>query len=526
MQLVQESKYVSGEDDSELRGILRNRTLTGIYQSATWQYHRYGINCKLSGSVYAASEIEGAVPLLHGPAGCSFHQRLTPMKIYAPIYDLPSTNLDENDVIYGGENKLREKINEVYQKFHPSLIVLLPTCISGLIGDDIPGLCQDIKPDLPCDLVHVASEGFAHRSRESLDGLMEDTAKSWKTSRPPDYDLRGCGQEEVILSLVNQLMEEQDVVENLVNIETFGRFRYGSRKDLQEIKRIFAEMGIVVNMTIPSCTVEEIKRAPAAKLNIVTRNRKAAKRMNEKFGTDYYRKWASHYGMDGIESFFLEVASKLNLDGVAEEVIKREKIKALEDLSKYRRNFGQHDFAVSTQGFFFTPYFARIFVQDLGLPIKYFCVNTQLLRSMNTSEKTIGSMMKNLEDLFADWDFRFEMVVNPTANEMSEIAKKVDYMLSDRIMPFLCKNGNEISMMDISPISNLLFRTSFTGIVEFARHFADALDNRHRDRKRLPIISRFAYDQINYPLIEDPRCSASRVMWQDMWSLKSAAGVD
>jgi hypothetical protein len=135
-------------------------------------------------------------------------------------------------------------------------------------------------------------------------------------------------------------------------------------------------------------------------------------------------------------------------------------------------------------------------------------------------------MMKNLEELFADWDYRFEMVVNPTANEMSEIAKKVDYMLSDRIMPFLCNDGNEIRTMDISSISNLLFRTSFTGIVEFARHFADALDNHSKDRKRLPIISRFAYDQINYPLIDDPRCSASRVMWQDMWGLKSAEGGD
>jgi nitrogenase molybdenum-cofactor synthesis protein NifE len=526
MQISQERKNATIEDDNELRGILRNRTLTGVFQSATWQNHRYGINCKLSGSVYAASEIEDAIPILHGPAGCAFHQRLTPMKIYAPIYDLPSTNLDENDVIYGGENKLREKINEVYHQFHPSLIVLLPTCISGLIGDDISGLCQDIKPELPCDLVHVASEGFAHRSRESLDGLMQDTSKSWKTLRPPEYDLRGCGQEEVILSLVDQLMEEQDVIDNLVNLETFGRFRYGSRKDLGEIKRIFGDIGINVNMTIPSCTVEEIKRAPAAQLNIITRNRKAAKRMKEKFGTDYYRKWASHYGIEGIERFFLEVSSKLNLEGEAEDVIKREKSKALEKLDKYRGIFKKYDFAVSTQGFFFTPYFARIFVQDLGLPIRYFCVNTQLLRSMNTSEKTIGSMMKSLEGLFADWDFRFEMVVNPTANEMSEIAKKVDYMLSDRIMPFLCNNEDEIGMMDISAITNLLFRTSFTGIVEFSRYFASSLNSRAIDRRRVPIISRFNYDQINYPLIDDPRCSASQSMWQDMWGLKSSAGGD
>jgi nitrogenase molybdenum-cofactor synthesis protein NifE len=520
MQISLEQRDMSLDGTDELREIFRDHTLTGIFQTATWQYHRYCINCKLSGSVYAASEIEGAVPIIHGPAGCAFHQRLTPMRLYAPVYNLPCTNLDENDVIYGGERKLREKVLEVYRRYNPSLILLLPTCISGLIGDDISGLSRDLQAQLPCSIISVASEGFAHRSRESLDGLMQESAKSWKTSRPPDYEIRGCGQEEVMVSLVDQLMEEQDVMDKQVNLESFGRFRYGSQVDLREIKRIFNDIGIGVNTTLLNCTVDDIKRAPAAELNIITRNRKAGKLMNQKFGTGYFRKWASHYGLDGIEKFFVEVGSKLGLEGEAEEVIQQEKRKAVEELERYRKTFSKFEFAVSTQGFFFTPYFASIYARDLQLPLKYFCVNTQLLKSMNTSEKTIKTMIESMQDVFDDWDFGFQTIVNPSLDEMAEMAKGVDYLLSDRITPLIYGNR----MMDVSAVSHLLFRTSFSGIVEFSRYLARNLHNGMAEPSGDLILSKFQYDQLNYPIIEDPRCSASRGMWSEMWSLGSTGG--
>ncbi len=94
---------------SVLKDLFRDLVFNGIYQGTTWQLHRYGINCKLSGAVFAITEIQGALPLIHGSIGCAFHQRLTPRRMYAPIYHLPCTNLNEEDVIFGGEDKLRKK---------------------------------------------------------------------------------------------------------------------------------------------------------------------------------------------------------------------------------------------------------------------------------------------------------------------------------------------------------------------------------------------------------------------------------
>ncbi|MCK4736269.1 MAG: hypothetical protein KAT65_27700, partial [Methanophagales archaeon] len=107
------------------------------------------------------------------------------------------------------------------------------------------------------------------------------------------------------------------------NIESFGRYTYGFESELREIRRIFNAMDVIVNLTLPTCSVEEIKRAPAAELNIVTRNIRWAEQMKNRFGTDYLRKWFFYFGFDGVENFYMDVASKLGLDGRAEETIQR-----------------------------------------------------------------------------------------------------------------------------------------------------------------------------------------------------------
>lgn len=187
MEMSKDRQSIVNEDRNVLREIFHDSTFNGIHQTTTWEYHRYGRDCKLSGSVYAVSEIEGSISLIHGPNGCAFHQRLTPRKMYAPLYSLPCTDIDENDVIYGGEEKLREKIFDVYHKFHSQLIAILPTCVSGLVGDDIIGVITETE--IPCDILYVPSEGFAHRNRESLDLLLRDYAQSWiSPKRCPAYD--------------------------------------------------------------------------------------------------------------------------------------------------------------------------------------------------------------------------------------------------------------------------------------------------------------------------------------------------
>lgn len=65
--------------------------------------------------------IDDAVPLILGPIGCAFQRKINPFKPYSPFYETPCTNMNDVDVVYGGEDKLSQGIKETYEKYHPNL---------------------------------------------------------------------------------------------------------------------------------------------------------------------------------------------------------------------------------------------------------------------------------------------------------------------------------------------------------------------------------------------------------------------
>jgi nitrogenase molybdenum-iron protein alpha/beta subunit len=63
---------------------------------------------KISGALLVIDAIEDAVPLIHGPIGCAFQRKINPFKPYSPFYETPCTNMNDVDVVYGGEDKLSQ----------------------------------------------------------------------------------------------------------------------------------------------------------------------------------------------------------------------------------------------------------------------------------------------------------------------------------------------------------------------------------------------------------------------------------
>ena len=189
---------------------------------------------------------------------------------------------------------------------------------------------------------------------------------------------------------------------------------------------ILNEIGISINATLLGGTVEDIKRAPAASINIVTHNRMAANRMNERFKTKIFRKSPLHNGINGIEKFYIDIASNFGLAGEAESALKREKAIALDMLNKQKVVFADYSFAMISQDWLLNPHMVRALVDDLGLNLKYFCLNTNQLRRMHViSHDTLESLEKGLIQLFSEWDFDTQIIVNPTLTEIKEVVSQI-----------------------------------------------------------------------------------------------------
>jgi nitrogenase molybdenum-iron protein alpha chain len=109
------------------------------------------------------------VNLVHGPIGCSFYAWLTRRNQTSAsgeknenfmTYAL-STDMQDQDIIFGGEKKLEAAIQEAYDLFHPKAIAVFATCPVGLIGDDIHAVAKKMKEKFgDCNVFAFSCEGY------------------------------------------------------------------------------------------------------------------------------------------------------------------------------------------------------------------------------------------------------------------------------------------------------------------------------------------------------------------------------
>ena len=118
------------------------------------------------------------------------------------------------------------------------------------------------------------------------------------------------------------------------------------------------------------------------------------------------------------------------------------------------------------QGFFVTPHSVSAYPVDYNIPLKYLCVDVRRLKEHNVSDETIEGIIKNTGELLDEWDLDVELIINPTLSELSEVAKKVDYVLGGRNTALLYEQAG-INVLDTS-IGTHSSPFGFDGNVEFA----------------------------------------------------------
>ena len=99
------------------------------------------------------------VNITHGPIGCAYYSWLTRRnQTRVDHYDtnfIPyafSTDMQDSNIVFGGEEKLKEAIREAYELFHPRAIAIFSTCPVGLIGDDVHRVARHMMEELGGDV--------------------------------------------------------------------------------------------------------------------------------------------------------------------------------------------------------------------------------------------------------------------------------------------------------------------------------------------------------------------------------------
>ena len=133
---------------------------------------RNACSCSMPGVWRAVSYVEGAVVIFHSPRACahvarrmdinSYYRNLTTALGECQLQTTPllSTDLEEDEAVFGGENRLRRTIRYAVETYHPRAIFIANSCVSGVIGDDTEAVAAEMEEEMGIPVMAVTAHGF------------------------------------------------------------------------------------------------------------------------------------------------------------------------------------------------------------------------------------------------------------------------------------------------------------------------------------------------------------------------------
>ncbi|MBU4326431.1 MAG: nitrogenase molybdenum-iron protein alpha chain [Proteobacteria bacterium] len=257
------------------------------------------------------------VNIVHGPIGCSFYAWLTRRNQTDAGTDGAnymnycfSTDMQDSDIIFGGEKKLAQAIQEAYDLFHPRSIAVFATCPVGLIGDDIHTVTKRMKEKFgDCNVYAFSCEGYKGVSQSAGHHIANN---------------------QVFRHIVGENDEEKP---GKYKINLLGEYNIGG--DGFEIDRIFKKCGITNIATFSgNSTYDQFASAHKADLNAVMCHRSinyVADMLETKYGIPWIK--VNFIGADATAKSLRKIAQYFGdqefIDQV-EAVIAEEMPKVLE----------------------------------------------------------------------------------------------------------------------------------------------------------------------------------------------------
>jgi nitrogenase molybdenum-iron protein alpha chain len=214
--------------------------------------------------------------ITHGPIGCGFYSWLTRRNQTRPKtpedanympYAL-STDMQDENIIFGGEKKLKKAIEEAIAIFKPKALGIFSTCPVGLIGDDVHAVAREMEEKYP----DVNIFGF---SCEGYKGVSQSAGHHIANNK--------------IFTDVVGTQEMRKKGKYIVNL--LGEYNIGG--DAFEIDRIFEKCGITIHSTFSgNSTYDEFASAHNADLNLVMCHRSInylAEMMEKAYGIPWFK---------------------------------------------------------------------------------------------------------------------------------------------------------------------------------------------------------------------------------------------
>jgi nitrogenase molybdenum-iron protein beta chain len=205
------------------------------------------------GALTSVIAIEAAIPITHCGPGCAtkqFHALSGISGYQGGEFHVPSTNIGNKEVIFGGADRLDELIAATLKVMAAELYVVQSGCIPGLVGDDAENLVKSYqRRGIP--IVYADTLGY----------------------RGNNFN----GHETIVRAIIDQYVDKAAGANpakrrGLVNVWALLPYQNPFwRGDLTELRRLLEGIGLEVNILFGPAShgLDEWRAIPTAELNLV-----------------------------------------------------------------------------------------------------------------------------------------------------------------------------------------------------------------------------------------------------------------
>ncbi|MFN3920221.1 MAG: nitrogenase iron-molybdenum cofactor biosynthesis protein NifE [Methylohalobius sp.] len=411
--------------------------------------------CAFDGAKIVLQPITDAAHLVHGPIACegnSWDNRGA--KSSGPLLYRTgfTTDINETDVVYGGEKRLYQAIKEIIAKYDPKAVFVYQTCVPAMTGDDLEAVCKAAAQKFGKPVIPVNSPGFVGSknlgNKLAGEALLDYVIGTQEPKYTTPYDINLIGE-------------------------------YNLAGELWQVKPLFDELGIRILACISGDAryhqVASAHRARATMLVCSKAMINVARKMEERYGIPFFE--GSFYGISDTSDALRNIARLLVERGAASDLIERtealiarEEARAWARIERFRPRLAGKRALLVTGGV--KSWSVVSALKEAGMEVVGTSIKKSTLEDKERIKQILGEDAHMIEDLKPKELYRWL------------VDAKADILLSGGRSQFVALKA-KVPWLDINQERHHAY-AGYTGMVALAEEIAKALGNPIWEQVRRP----------------------------------------
>jgi len=408
--------------------------------------------CTFDGAQITLFPIADVAHIVHGPIACagdSWDNRGTRTSGPALYRIGMATDLSEQDIVMGrSEKRLFHAIKQAIDTHAPAAVFVYATCVTAMIGDDLPAICKAAQARWGVPVVPVDAAGF-YGSKKLGDRIAGETMFEYVIgTREPD-PVPDSAQRPGIRVHDIALIAEYNIC---------GEFWH--------VAPLFDELGLrILGALSGDARFREIQTMHRAEASMVVCSNallNVARKMKERWGVPYFE--GSFYGVSDTSKVLREFAALLGDDDLCvrtEALIAREEARVDALLAPWRARLKGKRALLYTGGVKSWSIISAL--QDLGMEV----VATGVRKSTEEDKERIRALMGEDTHMIEDG--------NPAGLLKIYDEKGADVLIAGGRNLYTAMKAR-VPFLDINQEREHAY-AGYTGMVEMARQLALTIEN-------------------------------------------------